>query len=288
MWSGWLFGERAAAPLRDLVNLRVGGGPALNKIMAQTLKAASQWLHPHGDLLLRWRWQGMNDPSASLLVSATHVVDDLAVAEIAANEYVAQASLSPGFDTVDKSPYLITSGSHTLRKVLSQRGEPMATARLRPYIMAEWATKGSIADPEEGESHLQTLLNPNRPPEGCIVLDGQGDPWEAGDRVWWWLREAPTHWNPASDQAERTLIHTLIERSQASEQALIRHVAQQLPAHITPALWAAAISTGGWTFVKFRHLRDMLTESETSSERWLDHLSLDPITTTRPEQMRLL
>lgn len=53
-------------------------------------------------------------------------------------------------------------------------------------------------------------------------------------------------------------------------------------------LWAAASLAGGWTFAKFRHLRDMLTEIDEEPYRWLAHLSLDPITAIHAEQMRLL
>ncbi len=53
-------------------------------------------------------------------------------------------------------------------------------------------------------------------------------------------------------------------------------------------LWAAAALAGGWTFAKFRHLRDMLTQTDQEPYRWLAHLSLDPITAIHVEQMRLL
>ena len=51
-------------------------------------------------------------------------------------------------------------------------------------------------------------------------------------------------------------------------------------------LWANAC--GGWTFVKFRHLREMLRTEEDNPTRWLAHLGLDPITAAHGEQMRLL
>ena len=53
-------------------------------------------------------------------------------------------------------------------------------------------------------------------------------------------------------------------------------------------LWAAAALAGGWTFAKFRHLRDMLIHTDQEPYRWLAHLSLDPITAIHAEQMRLL
>ncbi len=52
-------------------------------------------------------------------------------------------------------------------------------------------------------------------------------------------------------------------------------------------LWAAAVAAGGWTFTKFRHLREMLADANEEPERWLVHLGLDPITSGHAEQMRL-
>lgn len=53
-------------------------------------------------------------------------------------------------------------------------------------------------------------------------------------------------------------------------------------------LWASAVASGGWTFVKFRHLRERLRAEEDDPARWLAHLSLDPITAAHGEQMQLL
>jgi len=53
-------------------------------------------------------------------------------------------------------------------------------------------------------------------------------------------------------------------------------------------LWASAVASGGWTFVKFRHLRERLQAEEEDPARWLAHLSLDPITAAHGEQMQLL
>ncbi len=53
-------------------------------------------------------------------------------------------------------------------------------------------------------------------------------------------------------------------------------------------LWAALALAGGWTFTKFRHLRDMLMQTDLEPYRWLAHLGLDPITASHAEQMRLL
>ncbi len=52
-------------------------------------------------------------------------------------------------------------------------------------------------------------------------------------------------------------------------------------------LWASAAASGGWTFVKFRHLREMLADRDTDPDIWLAHLGLDAVTTAHGEQMRL-
>lgn len=56
-------------------------------------------------------------------------------------------------------------------------------------------------------------------------------------------------------------------------------------------LWASAAAAGGWTFVKFRHLRQMLADSQSYGDAdpdiWLAHLGLDAVTSAHGEQMRL-
>lgn len=406
VWSGWLFGRQAVAPLVDLLSLRSGEWELLRLRLESAHQAMYDWLAEGGELAVQWRWRGDEDPTLSILSSLPAAPAMVSVAALGSNEYVAlavsrkTAAVSPAVSSGDH----MKVGADMMLEAVIQRGEPLTAPQLRPLIAAAWRRLGEL--PDVAEVDLETLLDPLAPPPGLQVTGNEGAAWEPGDPAWWWLHHPPATWQPATDQAERLTLTVLEDGEVASTDDLAWRISRDLPPACAPdrpwiealaasytemtedgllllpqdrppkrqtelaalaqdllaagrrlgfdaaiwpedglwqvewqrqarrrasfvltvstaltprvwqsraplpglsrflvlpgsraslvqwridhqPLWAAAALAGGWTFTKFRHLREMLADTSEEPERWLAHLHLDPITSGQAEQMSL-
>ncbi|MBX7234760.1 MAG: hypothetical protein K1X65_10270 [Caldilineales bacterium] len=406
VWSGWLFGRQALAPMNDLLSLRPGEWELLAMRLASAHRALWGWLTEGGELAVQWRWRGDEDPSLAILASLPAAPATFAVAEAGPNDIIALAvvrkTAAPPPAVIATDP--LASGAAAMLEAVTQRGEPLTGPRLRPLVAAAWRRQGDL--PDTAEADLEILLDPLAPPAGLHVIGKDGETWEPGDVAWWWLHRPPAAWQPASDRAERSALAMLDAGAVAATDDLAWGISGRLPADgapdrpwiealalsyaersaegllllpqdrpqkrqaelaalaqdllaagrrmgfeaaiwpedglwqvewqragrrrasfvltattaLTPRvwqsraplpglsrflvlpgsraglvqwridhqpLWAAAALAGGWTFTKFRHLREMLADADEEPERWLAHLRLDPITSGQAEQMSL-
>lgn len=406
VWSGWLFGRQAVAPMNDLLALRPGEWEVLGLRLEAACRALYSRLAEGGDLALQWRWRGDDDPALAVLGSLPAPPVLLSVAASGANEFVALAVVRKAGTPATASPAanLLDIGAGAMVQTATERGEPVVAQRLRPFIVAAWRRLGDL--PETAEADLETLLDPLAPPSGLQVIGSNGETWEPGDVAWWWLYTPPAGWQPASDRSERLALEMFQAGPVESTDALVWRLSLRLSPACTPdrpwvealvvsyteltedgllilpkdraqerqtemaslaqallatgrrmdfdaaiwpedglwqvewqragkrrasfvltattaitprvwqsraplpglarylvlpgsranlvqwridhdPLWGAAALTGGWTFSKFRHLREMLADTAEEPERWLAHLRLDPITAGPAEQMSL-
>ncbi|NOX64015.1 MAG: hypothetical protein GXP42_19080 [Chloroflexi bacterium] len=408
-WSGWLFGEDAAAYMKDLLALRRGGGSFLAALVSDAVRVFYRSLKPDAALILQWRWRERADPCDSIFSALPPALVRVAVAQVAEGEWMAAARLQKTPSShPPATPNWLAVGRAAMVNVLLERGEPLETARLRPYILAAWRSEGDPPPPEARARELEALFDPADPPFPLQTWSAAGEPWQAGEAPWWWLRDPPDPWLPASDRAER-LMPLLLQRfapidadllawkltralppccapdrpwldaliaSYAEGEERRLHLREQdhpdnrekeLPkltralveagramgfeaiewvdddgetrrvewrrqtgrrasfwltasTALTPRiwrnrlpirglsrflvipggraglvqwridhqpLWTSAALAGGWVFVKFRHLRQMLHEPMREPDYWLARLALDPITPARAEQLSL-
>jgi hypothetical protein len=406
VWSGWLFGQQALAPLTDLLSLRPGEWNLLEMRLASAHRALWSWLSEGGELAVQWRWRGEEDPSLAILASLPAAPTTFAVAEAGPGDAIALAVVrktsAPLPAVVPADP--LSGGAVAMLAAVAGRGEPLTGPRLRPLIAAAWRRLGDL--PDTAASDIEALLDPLAPPAGMEVIGKDGETWEPGDVAWWWLHRPPDGWQPASDRAERLALAMLEAGAVPSTDTLAWEISRRLPAACVPdrpwiealaasyaersadgllllpqdrpqkrqgelsalaqellaagrrmgfdaaiwpedglwqvewqragqrrasflltavtaltprvwqsraplpglsrflvlpgsraglvqwridhqPLWAAAAQAGGWTFTKFRHLREMLADTDEEPERWLAHLRLDPITSGQAEQMSL-
>ncbi len=406
VWSGWLFGRQAVAPMVDLLALRPGEWDLLGRRLQSAHQTLNEWLTGGGELAVQWRWRGDEDPTLTVVASLPTAPALISVAEAGPNDYVALAvtrkttAAPPAPEPAD----WLDAGAAAMREAISQRGEPLTAPRLQPFVAAAWRRLGDL--PAAAETEMEILFDPLTPPAGLQVIGNAGAGWEPGDVSWWWLHQPPATWQPASDMAERLALTLLQAGPIPSTDDLAWRLSQQLPPGCAPdrpwiealaasyaemtedgllllpqdrpqerqtelaglaqavlatgqtmgfdaaiwqesglwqvewqqagkrrasfvltattaltprvwqsrallpglarylvlpgsraglvqwridhqPLWAAAALAGGWTFSKFRHLREMLTDTAEEPERWLAHLRLDPITSGQTEQMSL-
>ncbi len=238
-WSGWLFGREAVTPLLDLLTLRPGDWDFWQRRLRRSFQALWQALAPGGQLAVQWRWRRDEDPSAAVLAALPPLREPLRVAMSAAGEYVALAVVtkpapSPVVRTAPATAEVAAMAATAMREVVTQYGEPLPAAVLRPHILAAWQRAGLPVMPGEVEADLEAVLDPLSPPPGLVVFGSAGTPWEPGDTAFWWLDEPPAAWQPASDRSEMAFLQLVQEQLYPDAEALVGALTLALPALLPP------------------------------------------------------
>ncbi|NOZ71047.1 MAG: hypothetical protein GXP38_03900 [Chloroflexi bacterium] len=241
VWSGWLFGQRAARPLLPLLELRQTTTAALPEGFEEMVAWLEDALHEEGVLVVQWRWRGVPTQTAALLAALPPVSAPPLVARVDEHEWLGMVSCRPQPSAAEQviSENRLVVGAEAMRQTLRERGEPLLYPPLQAAVLAAWQSHRLLE--ADDLSLLQRLFDPQTPPQGITAINNAGEPATSEKDVWWWLEIPPDPWQPASDSAERKLVELLAEQP-PNKQTLLQTLTQALsPAAIPDRPWFEAL-----------------------------------------------
>ncbi len=267
LWSGWLFGREAAAPLKSLLRLRSSDWDWYLKAMASAFKALRHLLTPDGRLALIFTAKKRLQVKALLLAlsSAGFALEEALYQPIEAEHpreappqvgryrlSFAEKALTPATPSFENIPSLACEIQRQAQSaslgVLQQRGEPLAENVLRHAIYRHLSQRGlleqvMVSSLGEDISPLDFVTKEvaavlkAETTENLIRLEG-GTTEEEKREDWgeslWWLREPQEAERPLSDRVEEGVRDILRHSLVLSEESLAVEVYACFPALLTP------------------------------------------------------
>lgn len=231
LWSGWLYGPRAAVALESLLGRRSHDWEWYRQPLARALRYAAKLLGPEGHLLLLGRMEGASH-QAALLLAASEAGFTLTRGLTSGTEEVqlhfehkpSRAAVGPGEEVVTGGAALV---KETMCNLLRTRGEPTLAPYLRlaaaeSLAQAQWLSH--LAASEEPVSGMEELWKVLEDTNTFVCFEGER----------WWLRDEGETAPPLADRVETTVYELVAESLGFAHEALLRLVCERFPGPLTP------------------------------------------------------
>jgi len=279
LWTGWLYGHEAAAPLWRLVRRRSPDWPWYLQAMRSTLLAVKRALALDGHMTLIGQTRGLPYHEAiCLATAATDLYLDNVVCQPLGGESdsipdaQAQVDYQGTWSVGAAAPpwpmplealeeKIRQVAVETAQEVLSQRAEPSSFARLHCHIWEALAQQGLLQrvmsiDELPGpqgvvQEHVQAALQ-GAVPHTLIRIDER----EEGSG-WWWLAQPPET-PPLSERVERTVCEILESVDRIGLAEFLVGLYARFPGALTPDT--------EWTLACLRAYAQ-----QTNSATWVQH-----------------
>jgi len=252
LWTGWLYGPRAAAALESLVGRRSHDWEWYRQSLERAFHYAAQLLQPEGHLLLLGRMAGPSH-QAALLLAASEAGFALARALSGGGEEVQlHFQRKPSHTVVTADEEVMTRGpalaQETMCNLLRARGEPTLAPYLRlaaaeSLARAQWLSH--LAASEEPVSEMEDLWKVLEDANTFVCFDGER----------WWPRDGGETALPLADRVETAVYELLAGSLGFAHEALLRLVCERFPGALTPEVaiveaclrsYAEQFSPGYW------------------------------------------
>lgn len=261
LWTGWLYGHEAAAPLWRLVRQRSPDWPWYLQAMRSTLLMLKRALALDGHMTLIGQSRALLYHEAiCLATAATDLYLDNVVCQPTERDsdtapdaraqvdyqgtWSSGAAAPPWPMPLEALEEKVRQASiETAREVLSQRAEPSSFARLHCHIWEALARQGllqrvmSIDEPPTPQGvvqeQVQAALQSEVPHTFVRIKEGEED---SG----WWLAEPPET-DPLSERVERTVCEILESVDQIGLADFLIALYARFPGTLTPDMeWTLA------------------------------------------------
>ncbi|HIC93991.1 MAG TPA: hypothetical protein EYP09_07060 [Anaerolineae bacterium] len=243
LWSGWLFGPRAAAPFKPLLRRKRSDWDWYCRAMEATFRALRRLLKNGGRLVLAFAEEAdaPRPRLEALLLAASGAgfdLEGLAYRPDGEDEYrlsfakaaksaVEEVPAAPDAEALARQ--MRAQAEAAAQEVLRERGEPLAWPWLHAAIYHRLSRSGllrqAMAVDEEGFSPLdfaaQQVRTALEEAEGLVRL---------GEL--WWLKEPGRAARPLADRVEEAVCEVL--REAPSREALERAIYARFPGLLTP------------------------------------------------------
>lgn len=249
LWSGWLFGRKAASHLKTMLTVEAAGWDWYARVMAAALRSVRRLLKPDGHLVLACSGSSARLPLA-LLNAASY----------AGLRLVAQATQAPllpddgelswrlAFTLLGPAQVVSVAGplDHQLRQAAQAavhdlahlRGEPAPAPLVNTAIGVRWAEDALLGntddDNERGRKPITFLvqqsrlaLGPELAPLGLRYVEGAAD-----NPAPQWALESPAN-QPLADRVELAIVDLLAQGEQPTH-AVFDQIYTRFPGWLTP------------------------------------------------------
>lgn len=228
LWSGWLFGRKAADHLRPMLETRHVSWDWYGRVMAVAFRSLRRLLRRDGTLVLAFRGRSPRQPLA--LIAAASQGGLSLIAQATQAPLIAgpgQTTWRLAFAREEQSPPAISVPSlpHRLRQLAVEATEDLVQLRAEPVpvplahtaVAARWEREGwlaTLAGSEETAAglvsylgqQLRLALDPELPPAGLRYQAGQDQV-----QVAQWAPESALSQPPLADRVELRLVELLAE-----------------------------------------------------------------------------
>ena len=267
LWSGWLYGPRAAAALESLLGRRSHDWEWYRLPLERAFHYAEKLLLPEGHLLLLGRTAGPTH-QAALLLAASEAGFTLARALSTGGEEVQlHFQRKPSHTVVRADKEVTTRGAalvkETMCNLLRARGEPT----LAPYLRLAAAESLARA---QWLSHLAASEEPVSEMENLWKVLGDTDTFVCFDGRRWWLSDGGETAPPLADRVEAAVYQLLAGSLGFAHETLLRLVYERFPGPLTPEVaiveaclhsYAEQFSPGYWRLQAGEEARSQDTQA---------------------------
>ncbi len=235
LWSGWLFGSEAAAPLKPLLKQRRVDWDWYREAMGSGFKALRPTLKDEGHLVLAFSAEEPSQMEALLLAaegagfkleSLLHRADDDQYRLSFVKAAEERASAPPNKEILVKE--IRTQALAAAEDALRRRGEPLTLPRLNSAIYQRLSQSGLL--------RLALTVEEELPPLEFIAQEVKATLEEglARSEGLWWLKEPSGVFPSLADRVERAVYEALREGKPVSRDALQEELCVLFPGLLTP------------------------------------------------------
>jgi hypothetical protein len=231
LWTGWLWGQETAAPLRSILSINNFDWPWMTKATELTLSELNQILPtgiPCFGLLPEMEIQSLLASvsacsQAGLGLVQISVDPDLKLGETV---WTTQQSSASGKAPTDQRELVRAAGLNLLRET----GEPTHTLSVYTAAMGKLAVEGYPGKEEQPEHYFPQLLKIFE--ENIAYRQGF---LHYPDSETWWHQELSPSPGPQSDIVEQKIVELLVRCDRPlSEQELYQQIYSAFPPQLTP------------------------------------------------------
>ena len=231
LWTGWLWGQDAAAPLRSILSIKNFDWPWMTKAIELTLTDIHDIL-PSGikcfgilpEIETKSLLAAVSAASRAGFKLENSALDpDLFLGE---TNWVSQKGIFGRKSSSDDRATIRNAGVDLLNKA----GEPKHTLSIYSSGITALAADGFSGQDQDPDQYFPLLLKDF---EDNIAYRQGFLHFPASEN--WWHQEISTSSSPHSDQVEQKIVELLVKTKEPlSEQEIFQHIYQEFPAHFTP------------------------------------------------------
>ena len=231
LWTGWLWGQETAAPLRSILSIKNFDWPWMTKAIELTLSEIYEIL-PSGipcfgllpEIEIKSLLASVSAASrAGFKLDMIALDPDLILGE---TDWVSQKGI---FDLKTSSDYreIIRTAGFNL---LQEAGEPKHTLSIFSAGMSSLLTEGFPGKDQDPDQYFPQLLKDFE--DNIAYRQGF---LHYPDSENWWHQELKPSPSPQSDQVEQKIVQLLVKtNSPIPERDIFQHIYQNFPAQLTP------------------------------------------------------
>lgn len=231
LWTGWLWGQEAAAPLRSILSIKNFDWPWMTRAIELTLSEIHEILPagiPHFGLLPEIETNSLL-AAVSAGSRAGYKLENIALDPdlfLGETDWISQKGI---FDLKPSSDY-----RETIRKagfnLLQEAGEPKHTLSIYCAGMAELVAEGFPGEDNNPDQYFPQLLKDFEDNiayrQGFLHYPGSEN---------WWHQELKPSLSSQSDQVEQKLVELLVKTNTTiPEKEIFQHIYRNFPAQHTP------------------------------------------------------
>lgn len=231
LWTGWLWGQEAAAPLRSVLSIRNFDWPWMTKAIELTLSEIHHVLPP--GIKCFGLLPDLDTKSLLAAVSAASgagfKLDNIAIDPdllLGESDWVSQKAFFDQKPTFDDRETIRSAGFDLLQRA----GEPKHTLSIYSAGITRLTEKGFPEEDQDPDQYFPKLLKDF---EDNIAYR-QGFLHFPQSENWWHQELIPSN-SPQSDQVEQKIVELLVNTKEpVNEQDIFQHIYHQFPAQNTP------------------------------------------------------
>jgi len=231
LWTGWLWGQEAAAPLRSILSIKNFDWPWMTKAIELTLSDIHDILPPGIScfgLLPETETKSLlaalsAGSKAGFKLENTALDPDLRLAE---TDWISQKGIFGIKNPADSREIIRTAGFD----LLQEAGEPKHTLSIYSAGMNRLLSMGFPEQDKDPDQYFPQLLKDF---EDSIAYRQGFLHYPKTEN--WWHQELQHSSTPQSDQVEQKIVEQLVKTNNSiAEQEIFQHIYHEFPSQLTP------------------------------------------------------